>query len=163
MSPMPSNPEPDEVPEVIDLSLEELRTALPDVVSALARHFRITQEQLGTALGGMSAANVSRRLNGSRSFKPEEVYVLSRFFGVPAEVLWTKPNEAIRWVLDHETDPRPLAALRSRCPSSAAPGASDQHVRTVGPRTERRKNRVTLRHDNIVYAISPSSAHSEAA
>jgi transcriptional regulator with XRE-family HTH domain len=74
------------------------------VVRRLARYYEITDLQLASALN-VSRQTLNSWVNG-RSRMPDEIEAgLAVFFGVPRDVLYRTPDDALRWVLDHPLDP----------------------------------------------------------
>lgn len=72
--------------------MERARHQLPEVVRTYMRVLRVTQEELGEALG-LTQRQVSRRLIMPGSISAEEVAALADFFGVEITSLY-KPVPA---------------------------------------------------------------------
>ena len=78
------------------------------VLRRLARYYEVTDLQLALALD-VSRQTVNSWVNG-RTRIPDEIEAgLAAFFGVPREVLYLSPDDALRWVLDHPQVPSPNA------------------------------------------------------
>lgn len=69
-------------------------------VEAVARHLKIPGRDLGRLLG-VSQSTISKKLAGVVRLEPWELDALAHVLGVPEYVLWSEPNDAIRWILDH--------------------------------------------------------------
>lgn len=87
------------------------RQQVPAVLRRLMRYFDLTDGEIAAAFG-VSRQTVNAWANG-RTRIPEEIETgLAAYFGMPKEVLYSTPDQAIRWVLDHPSD---LLIRAKRC------------------------------------------------
>lgn len=90
---------------------KEARQQVPAVLRRLMRYYDLTDGDIAAAFG-VSRQTVNAWAN-ARTRIPEEYETgLAAYFEVPKEVLYSTPDEALRWVLDHPSD---LRILRKRC------------------------------------------------
>lgn len=75
-------------------AMERARAHLPEVVRTYMRVLRISQEQLGAALG-FTQRQISRRLTVPGSLSGDEVAALAAFFGVEVTSLYKAVPDAL--------------------------------------------------------------------
>ena len=94
-------------PEVLEAVAQarEARLRVRPVLRRLMRHFELTDRALADAFG-ISRQAMNYRINGRTTIPPEEVAGFAAFFGVPEQVMYLTPDEALRWVLDHPDEVR---------------------------------------------------------
>jgi plasmid maintenance system antidote protein VapI len=90
---------------------KEARQQVPAVLRRLMRYFDLTDGDVAAAFD-VSRQTVNAWAN-ARTRIPEEIETgLAAYFGMPKEVLYSSPDDAIRWVLDHPSD---LRIRQKRC------------------------------------------------
>lgn len=99
-------------------ALHEARVGVPAVVRSLMSYFDIKGGDLASALH-VSRGAISMRLTGATVIKQEELAALAVYFGVPIDVFYARPDDALRWVIDHRQEVEE-SRVRSRCCSAAA-------------------------------------------
>ena len=73
-------------------------------VPAVLRQFRNywgTNDAELARLTGIKRTTLANKMKGMGSFSPGELQALAAVFGVPLDVLYQAPSDALRWVLDH--------------------------------------------------------------
>lgn len=95
-------------------------------VPATLRQFRNywgTNDAELARLTGIKRTTLANKMKGVGSFSPGEVQALAALFGVPLDVLYMPPQDALRWVLDHpETTEKAILINCGCCPPWARPG-----------------------------------------
>lgn len=79
---------------------EGARQGVPRVLRQLMAYSGVTGGQLARAFG-MSRQAMSLRITGKQRFGADEIAGLAACFGVPVQVFYLSPDEALRWVIDH--------------------------------------------------------------
>lgn len=88
-----------------------------DHVPAVLRRFRNymgTNDAELARLTGIKRTTLANKMKGNGSFSPGEMHALAEVFGVPVDVLYLEPDNAVRWLLDHP-EHREQALLRTSC------------------------------------------------
>lgn len=96
--------------QAIDAARNKWDSVAPSL-RALKRHFGVTDQQIADALGlpeKSGRQQIQARLAGSTSLSYWEMVGLAAFFDVPEEVLFRGPDVALRWILDHPSEKRPV-------------------------------------------------------
>lgn len=98
--------------------MEAARGGVRGVLRRLMAVYDLTNADIAPVIGVTPQA-VSARLRGKTVIKSEEIPALAVRFGVPVEVFYLSPEEALRWVLDNgppissRTDATRVPALAS--------------------------------------------------
>jgi transcriptional regulator with XRE-family HTH domain len=73
---------------------------VPAVLRQL-RNYWGTNDAVLSRLTGIKRTTLANKMKGNGAFSPGEMRALAAVFGVPIEVLYLKPGDAVRWILDH--------------------------------------------------------------
>ena len=87
-------------------------------VPATLRQFRNywgTNDAELARLTGIKRTTLANKMKGVGSFAPGEVQALAALFGVPLDVLYMTPQDALRWVLDHPETTEKAILRNSGC------------------------------------------------
>ena len=95
--------------QVVEVARVEAAEQVPKTVRRLMNYFGMSVAELAAVMDS-TRQTAYNRLNGTSSFRQEDLAGLSALFGVPIEMLMRGPDDAIRWVLDN-----PPENLRNRC------------------------------------------------
>lgn len=93
--------------------MSEARQSVPLVIRQLMSYFKVSATDVAKTFD-VSRQNIYQRLNGTTVIKQEELRGFALFFGVPVEVLFLEPDQALRWVLEHRQEVE-AARLRMTC------------------------------------------------
>ena len=80
-----------------------------ETVAKVAKFLNWTTSALADQMG-MTRSTLTGRLKGHTAMEPAELRGFSLALGVPVHVLEMEPNQAVRWVIDHN-----VPNLRNRC------------------------------------------------
>lgn len=69
-------------------------------IEKMARFLNVSKTALAER-SGMTRQTLVGRLTGQTKLEPWELPQIAVGLGVPEEVLWKDPDDAVRWVLDH--------------------------------------------------------------
>lgn len=90
---------------------------VPGVLRQLRDYFGATDAELARLIN-MKRTTLRGKLHGQGSFSPGELRALAVVFGVPLDILYLPPADAMRWVLDHPSDERAVRTFGSWRPWS---------------------------------------------
>lgn len=103
--------------------MDEARSVVPATVRRLKEYYGDSVNELAE-LVGLERRTLSARLHEDIGFRQEEVYGLAFAFGVPMQVLYLNPDDALRFVMDHKAEInerlRDLGLRPCRCTWSSA-------------------------------------------
>lgn len=76
---------------------------VPVVLRKLLRHYGLTQGGAAVMMG-KSTSWMQERVSGRTACSHVDLAGLSRLLGVPVDLFYRDPNEAVRYAIDHPSD-----------------------------------------------------------